>query len=321
MKIDLVILQLGIVFLPGLIWANLDAKYAAKEKPSDADFLIRAFLFGLIVYAVEFVIYQATGHQFRLADLSAADNKEILNLPILREILWGLLISLVLSILWLYFSRYKILTWFLQLISATKKYGDEDVWDYTFNSSATEVEYVHVRDLENEFVYAGWVDLFSETGRVRELLLREVIVSNFVGDKLYEVPLLYLARPVDGVLVEFPYRESKEGNADGDEQLKDTAARNGDGRVRPGEAPDGGLYREGRSDGGHPDHTPAARASADEAGGRRGSRADLIPDQEEEIGTRPRPLAQAAIYAGLSILLAASGGLIAERAHRGRRSD
>ena len=98
-----------------------------------------------------------------------------------------------------------MLTRFLQSIRATKKYGDEDVWDYTFNSELTAVQYVHVRDLEHEFVFAGWVNAFSETEKTRELLLRDVVVSNFDGKELYTVPHLYLSRPVDDVLIEFPY--------------------------------------------------------------------------------------------------------------------
>ena len=46
MKIDLVILQFAIIFLPGLIWAGLDSRYALKSKPSEFQFLLRAFLFG-----------------------------------------------------------------------------------------------------------------------------------------------------------------------------------------------------------------------------------------------------------------------------------
>ena len=48
MKIDSLFFQLAIVFLPGLIWAQLDARYAMKEKPGPAEFLVRAFMFGLV---------------------------------------------------------------------------------------------------------------------------------------------------------------------------------------------------------------------------------------------------------------------------------
>lgn len=58
-------------------------------------------------------------------------------------------------------------------IKATKTYGDEDVWDFTFNSSDAAVEYVHFRDFANRIVYAGGVREFSETDKLRELVLRD----------------------------------------------------------------------------------------------------------------------------------------------------
>jgi len=214
-KVDLLILQLGIIFLPGIIWAQLDASYAAKIKPSETQFLLRAFLFGITTYAVEFLVFGAIGRPFRMADLNDVATREIVSWDILFEVLWALLIGIVLSIVWLYAARYKLLTRVLQRIGVTNKYGDEDVWDYTFNSHDVAVEYVHFRDFENEYVYAGWVNTFSETDRIRELVLLDVVVSNFEGQELYHTPRLYLARPADAIHIEFPYSPT--------DQSKDTS--------------------------------------------------------------------------------------------------
>lgn len=89
-------------------------------------------------------------------------------------------------------------------IPVHKKYGDEDVWDFTFNSSDVETEYVHFRDFEHQLVYAGWVNAFSETNKLRELVLRDVIVYNFDGEEFYRTPLLYLARAPENIHIEFP---------------------------------------------------------------------------------------------------------------------
>jgi hypothetical protein len=205
MKVDLLILQLAVIFLPGIIWARLDASYAAKVKPSDSQFFLRAFIFGIAIYTVEFILFAALGWPFTMADLADAGTKGIVTKDILHEVLWGLGIGLVLSVLWLYLSNYKALTWLLQKIGATKKYGDEDVWDHTFNSRDAVVEYVHVRDFANQYVYAGWVNTFSETDKLRELVLLDVIVYNFDSEELYRIPRLYLARPPENIHIEFPY--------------------------------------------------------------------------------------------------------------------
>lgn len=57
------------------------------------------------------------------------------------------------------------------------------------------VEYVHFRDFANNIVYAGWVKEFSETDKLRELVLRDVQVYDFEGNMLFETPLIYLAQP------------------------------------------------------------------------------------------------------------------------------
>jgi hypothetical protein len=125
----------------------------------------------------------------------------------LKEILWAVGVGLVLAVVWIYSSTYKWLTRFLQFIRATKKYGDEDVWDFIFNSPIPAVEYVHFRDFANSIVYAGWVRQFSETEKLRELVLRDVQVFDLNGLKLFETPLVYLARQPENIHIDFPYRE------------------------------------------------------------------------------------------------------------------
>jgi hypothetical protein len=205
-KIDTIILQLAILFLPGLIWARLDARFALKTKPSDIEFLLRTFLFGLSSYAVTFLVFSALGRQFTVVDLTEVGTQPVVTNAVFKEVLWATGIGLVLGIIWIYAATYKWLTRFLQFIRATRTYGDEDVWDYTFNSSIPAVEYAHFRDFENKLVYAGWVKEYSETEKLRELVLRDVQIFDFEGTLQYEIPLLYLARAPENVHIEFPYQ-------------------------------------------------------------------------------------------------------------------
>ena len=205
-KSNLWLLQIAVVFLPGIIWARLDASYAAKARPTDVEFFLRAFIFGLTAYAVEFLTFSVFHKPFTIADLASASTKQVVTSQIAEEIVYGIGISIVLSIGWLYLSTYKIITRVLQTLRATKKFGDEDVWDFTFNASDAAVEYVHVRDFKNEKVYAGWVNSFSETDKLRELVLLDVIVYDFDSLPLYQTPRLYLARAPENVHIEFPYK-------------------------------------------------------------------------------------------------------------------
>ena len=211
MKIDLLVLQLSVIFLPGIVWARLDANYAAKQKPSEIEFIVRAFVFGLIIYVFEFVLLYMFGLKFAMIDIANASTKEVFTRDVLREIGGAFLITPFLAIPWLYATNYKWLTWLLQKAKATKRFGDEDLWDYTFNSRDESVEYVHVRDYANGYLYAGWVNTFSETDKLRELVLLDVQVYNFEDvDPIYSVPRMYLARAPENMHIEFPFKPARE---------------------------------------------------------------------------------------------------------------
>jgi hypothetical protein len=209
MKIELILLQFAIIFLPGLIWTGLDSQYARKSKPSEFEYVLRVFLFGMTSYAVTFLVYASLGWSFDSANLSGAASTGHFTPSIVKEVLSALGVGSILAILWLYASNYKWVTRFLQYIGATKTYGDEDVWDFTFNSSVAAVEYVHFRDFANQIVYAGWVREFSETDKLRELVLRDAEIYDFDGNKLFDTPLIYLARDPENLHIEFPYAEDQ----------------------------------------------------------------------------------------------------------------
>lgn len=214
---NIFLIQLAIVFLPGLIWAQLDGRYAMKEKPQQVEFLIKAFMFGLTTYAFVYIGYELSGHNFSSLPISESNPTRFLMDEFIDEILISLPTAFILAVIWIYAATYKWLTLLLQKIRATKKYGDEDVWDFTFNSPRAEVEYVHVRDFNKGITYAGWVAAFSESGKLRELLLRDAIIhdnqekeiGNSTGNEP-GIPYVYIARDVSDIDIEFPYRKQKQ---------------------------------------------------------------------------------------------------------------
>jgi Family of unknown function (DUF6338) len=202
--------QMAIIFLPGLVWERIVSKYGLKKSPTQFDIALRTFTFGLTAYAVTFIIYATIGFDFYIPEIKK-DSTFIADRKYVGEFIVALLVAFVGSILWLYAYNRKLLGRLLRKIGATKKYGDEDVWDYVFNSADPRAEYVYVRDYKNNKVFSGWVAAFSETDEVRELLLRDVQVYNLDGVLLYDVPLLYTGRPTDAVDVEFPFKAGQQG--------------------------------------------------------------------------------------------------------------
>jgi hypothetical protein len=58
--VNLFILQLIILFVPGIIWERIDAQYGRERATSQWDIIRRTFVFGLAAYVVT---YLATGLQ------------------------------------------------------------------------------------------------------------------------------------------------------------------------------------------------------------------------------------------------------------------
>lgn len=202
---DFALAQLALIFMPGIIWANIDEKYGAGLKPQQTTLLIRAFMFGMATYAVLFLVYLICEKPFGYQDL--ANTPAAVNFFELKdEIAWSVPLSFFLAVCWLWIVKFRLLVKFLHKIGATRRYGDEDVWSHTLNSDQANVEYVHFRDLENGFIFAGWVSTYSESEDFRELLLANVIVYDEAGIEISRSPFLYLSRPKNNIWMEFPYQ-------------------------------------------------------------------------------------------------------------------
>ena len=123
--IDIILVQLAIIFLPGLIWAQIDARYAVKRKPRPIEFLIRAFLFGISTYLIAYAGYTVFGQSFSSLDVDPSGPARILLDDFVDEIFISAVIAFLLSVIWIYVATYRLLNRLLIWSRATNKYGDE----------------------------------------------------------------------------------------------------------------------------------------------------------------------------------------------------
>lgn len=195
--------ELALIFIPGFVWMKIHTRYGFKGEKTQFDLILNAFIFGVLSYAILYFFYLAKGWELKVFALRPESDR-LVPADIFPEIVGALGISIAGGVLTLYAENRKLFTRFVQAIGATMTYGDEDVWDFVFNSRSAAVNFVHVRDFEQQVVYAGYVEVFSETGRLRELVISSVIVYDFDGAEMYKVPRLYLARERDNVHIEFP---------------------------------------------------------------------------------------------------------------------
>jgi hypothetical protein len=206
--VDFALAQLALIFLPGIIWANLDATYGSGPKVDKPTLALNAFLFGITTYAVVYLVYRIFCKEFSTNALNGVEAISLVDF--IDEILVSIPTSFLLAVIWLYSVRYRWIMKLLNYIGATRRFGLEDVWSFTFNSNQPHVEYVDVRDVQNGFVYSGYVNAYSETEDYRELLLVDAKVYDEEGDEITDAPHLYISMPRDKVWVEFPYSEVRD---------------------------------------------------------------------------------------------------------------
>lgn len=209
------VLTLALIFLPGIIWARLDARYARQVKPTQSEFVVNVFVFGLVAYLATYVAYLlpfvARIAAFDLVTIALDDDEvaQALGKSVVDDILAASAMALVLAPAWLAVQRYKLVVRFLQLIKVTKRYGDEDVWDYLLSSDDPRAFYVNVRDDQTGQTFCGYVDQFSEAPGLRELVLSQVeAYHTTTGDRTIQVARMYLARDPKGMTLEFPAESS-----------------------------------------------------------------------------------------------------------------
>jgi hypothetical protein len=101
--------------------------------------------------------------------------------------------------------QHKVFVRLGRLLRTSRRFGDEDVWDFFHN--VPEIEWVFVRDHKLGVNYFGCVRAFSEPGAERELLLKDVqVFSDESGDLLYATDAVYLCRDRNELTIETPQR-------------------------------------------------------------------------------------------------------------------
>jgi hypothetical protein len=129
------------------------------------------------------------------------------------DILGATATSFILAFIISYLYRFNILNRIGQKIGATFRYGDEDVWHYFHRAPEIQKNegWIFVRDHKCNLVYYGFISVWSESEKNRELILSDVTVyTNDEGIELYTSDHIYLSRNIDDLTIEVPKQQNKE---------------------------------------------------------------------------------------------------------------
>lgn len=110
-----------------------------------------------------------------------------------------------------YLVQHKVLNNFLQKIKLTTRFGDGDVWSHFLNMEI--VEWVIVRDKQNNLAYFGNVRSYSEANDKREILLEKVdVYTSDTWIKLYSSEAVLLELNDKQFSIELPEKLNTEEN-------------------------------------------------------------------------------------------------------------
>jgi hypothetical protein len=206
------ILELAVVFTPGLIWtAMVDALCVVAEKRSLSRTVARAFGFGLGSYLIYFALVwlwsrvcggpTPTVFQRIVMPQSGGDLSWIGP----RDVLFASLWALSLSVAWSWLANRNIFFLLMRKLRVTRKFGNESLWEYWLTRADATSEYVNCRDSETKLTFAGFVRAYAGTAEHRELVLEQVRVFDSESDDFfYETPRVYLCRKSGAIQLEFP---------------------------------------------------------------------------------------------------------------------
>jgi ABC-type Fe3+-siderophore transport system permease subunit len=60
--------DLALLFIPGFIWMKIHARYGPKIERTQFDLFLNAFIFGVLSYAILYLIYWFKGWNLRVGD-------------------------------------------------------------------------------------------------------------------------------------------------------------------------------------------------------------------------------------------------------------
>lgn len=196
--------RLILVFLPGIIAFIIIDNLTIHKETKIHHWFVYPLLLGFLSYLPWYIIVKGVQltygvnlpFQFiaSITDTKAQVNFSEVIIASLMAVIWGFLITKAIT------ERY--LFRFASKFNISKKFPEIDAWD-NFNN-IFDPEWITVRDLEKGLSFQGRLISSSDATDRDGIVLTDVKVHDAYGDFLYYVPVIYIPRKMDNLLVEIP---------------------------------------------------------------------------------------------------------------------
>jgi hypothetical protein len=220
MNLSSFLFRVIILALPGITASLLYRKLRGKPNQKDWEDFIDIWFFSLVCYC--------------LYGLGVTSINKIFDTSLTFTVLQALfeekspfswtevavtsILSIIVAFVASYINSHKLINKIGQKLSVTARYDDADVWE-CFNDEFKS-KWVYVRDHKLNLLYYGWINLYSDSEKPRELLLIDVkVYNNLSGEYLYSCDMLYVAREKSELSIEIPKVEPKSLGSSGNETL------------------------------------------------------------------------------------------------------
>jgi hypothetical protein len=220
-ELSSVTLRVLLLFFPGVLCAILVDALTVHRERTPVQFLTQAFALGMGSY-----LSLALLRDFAAAAANRLHLREPLDVTFFdallndsvhiewREIVVAAAVGLLLTCAIAAALNRRVLLRIANVLRITRKTGQMDVWSFLFNSPPG--NHVVVRDIPQDRIYAGYVEVFSESSREAELLLGEVeVFQDSTSRKLYDAERVYIARDVSTLVLEPSEDRQRPGGIDG----------------------------------------------------------------------------------------------------------
>ncbi len=201
-------LRIIFLFIPGLITFNIVANLTFHKEYKTPDILLGSLTYGFISYLVYYLVFiLLLTEKLSLLRLNFYFANDLTNFNTqlnFKEIAIATGCAIPVGLVAASLINSKVLYRVANLLKISDKLDDLGVWNRAFEVSLN--NWVIIRDIENDLMYQGWIESFSEGIEDKEILLRDVdVYINSDGQFSYSIPAMYMClKKEDSIRVEFP---------------------------------------------------------------------------------------------------------------------
>lgn len=203
------VVSLVVILIPGIIAAVIYDKITVHSKWNSFKFGLYALILGLATYVcLQLIIYTWDIIRSYFSNDSAWSHLHVWNSTIsqthkisAKEVVCATLLSLPVAFFASFLINYKIFNKIAKCLKVSTKFGEENLYSYYLN--AKEIDWVYVRDIENDLTYQGRIESYAENDHMQELVMYDVTVFRYKDSiELYSIPTIYLTKVMGKFIIE-----------------------------------------------------------------------------------------------------------------------